>query len=114
LALNLNDAIWSLDWESVKRFLDQHDSHLIKSCCSPDTKKSQFWIGGKWHDADCSQLNKQPTNMGEYLDLTNPNWNKYTLGPDTKPKCECGAYKVYGPGNQMHSAIMPCPLYKKY
>ena len=29
------------------------------------------------------------------------------------PRCECGADKVYGPGNVHHSGTMPCPLYRK-
>jgi hypothetical protein len=31
----------------------------------------------------------------------------------SEPKCECGAEKVYGKGTILHSATMPCPLFKK-
>lgn len=73
-----------------------------KPCCGTS---ATVWAGGNWR---CSECNGVVTFNEKQLDL--PILPKYASKP---LKCECGADVVYGPNNGMHSATMPCPLYKK-
>jgi len=56
------------------------------------------------------------TKEGYYMDPllmwcdSTPTWKVVNSTPI---KCECGADVTYGKGNNLHSATMPCPLYKK-
>ncbi len=74
------------------------------SCCGGlgirkwDAKEAQ------WNCSDCGKA----MPFEEFFGALPPASTRYT-----PTKCDCGADKVYGEGNQMHSATMPCALYKK-
>lgn len=76
---------------------------MSKPCCG---SSPSIIIDGKWSCSDCGSHTENETQ----LDFFDP--NPY-VNNSSKKKCECGADATYGKGNGMHSAIMPCPLYKK-
>ncbi len=99
----------------------QRMDHLLRygvgstsmSCC-----------GGKgisiWKDSskqwECSDCGSPKSNDPDYLYGSTPEkkgpWRITDWKTPTTPQCECGADKTYGPGSALHSATMPCPLYK--
>lgn len=85
---------------SFKEWISMQGS---KPCCG---QSPVVWQGGNWRCSDCDGLVVFEEKQLE-LPLTTKTPTKVI------PKCECGADKTYGPGNLMHSATMPCPLYKK-
>lgn len=79
------------------------------SCCGGKSGNAKWDNNAQqFKCVDCgAPTSTDPSYAG---DKTVPPWRS----PKDHPKCECGADKVYGPGNSMHSATMPCPLYRKY
>lgn len=77
---------------------------MSKGCCgySPRILVNEVWVCN-----DCGSPVDLPKS--EQLDF----FGYHPVATKVEPKCQCGADKTYGPGNQFHSAIMPCPLYKK-
>jgi hypothetical protein len=74
------------------------------SCCG---NVPTVYIDGKWSCTECGAIIlKDETDSFDYFSITP---KSFSLGKE----CECGADKTYGKGNGMHSATMPCPLYKK-
>lgn len=83
-----------------------------KPCCGGGYgTKMPMYKNGKWHDSDCSEMypSVDVEKLQKEVDAI------FGTAPEFKngPRCECGADTVYGPGNIMHSATMPCPLYRK-
>ena len=76
-------------------------------CCGTTPR---VYIDGKWSCAECGSV--LGTDIGNTLDFSDVFIDK-TIKRSYEKKCECGADKTYGEGNGMHSATMPCPLYKK-
>jgi len=90
---------------------DPNDLFSSKPCCGGGIGFNGASYDGKtakWHDSDCDVIRKLQQAAQE----------KLPESLDYRPKssdnvCECGADSVYGPGNTLHSATMPCPLYRK-
>jgi len=76
----------------------------MKPCCSYSPR---ILKGDEWACSDCGTI--LPAQKQEQLDFFG--YVPYKIVEP--PKCECGSDKTYGPGNNFHSATMPCPLYKK-
>lgn len=80
---------------------------MSKPCCAGGVGSSiTFYRAGAWHSGDCEIIKQEDANY-----KMSPTGLWYSSNAS---KCECGADKTYGPGNSLHSATMPCPLYKKY
>lgn len=79
------------------------------SCCG--NSGGSYWdtLALEWRCKDCgSSQSNDPSYLGSSLKPIPVVDSKYII-----KRCECGADKTYGPGSGMHSATMPCPLYKK-
>lgn len=81
-----------------------HDYIIHRSLCTSGCKCPSHLIRGIKYDEFrklwlCSNCGKRAVGQ--------------TVSGGSMQACECGADKTYGPGNNMHSATMPCPLYKK-
>lgn len=50
----------------------------------------------------------------EYLEYAHSGYALSCNKQESSLKCECGADKTYGANNNLHSAVMPCPLYKAH
>lgn len=72
-------------------------------CC---TNAPRVYANGRWSCSECGSI--YPDNESDFSDVYGGSRYK-----KEEPKCECGADTLFGKGNGMHSAIMPCPLYKK-
>jgi hypothetical protein len=83
---------------------------MMFSCCGGSGAAKWDQSNQTWNCSDCGAT--QSTDASYLHNGRNP--PKEDQLQFFKPKvCECGADKVYGPGSGMHSATMPCPLYKK-
>lgn len=80
---------------------------LSASCCNPNQGLTH-WVKGKIHHIDCAVANAVKETREEFII-----WAENGTATSSKPKCECGADTTYGPGNVLHSATMPCPLFGK-
>jgi hypothetical protein len=99
-------------YTEVAMKLDPND--LVANACNcPGTPSGgTMYYKGKWHNSDCN-IFKTPAVDMEQLELELDQMFGGSPTPKNAPRCECGADAVYGPGSGMHSATMPCPLYKK-
>lgn len=108
-SLTVEDFIQSNSWHEVGYSgFDPNDLQSgSKPCCGGGIGTAATYATGKWHDNECDSLKPVPLPSG----ASSP----YAWVPSSSPQkvCECGADAVYGPGNGLHSATMPCPLYKK-
>jgi hypothetical protein len=76
------------------------------SCCGGKGGSVWEFNEAQWKCRDCGKPTKGPEEIYQRESARFDEWKP-------SKKCECGADKVYGPGNGMHSATMPCPLYVK-
>lgn len=93
-------------------------SNTIMSCCGKGSSNNIRWNGNtsQWECKDCGAIKSNDPNYLYKSPSKDPDdWYSSAPAfiPATGPVCECGADKVYGKGNNMHSATMPCPLYRK-
>jgi hypothetical protein len=79
---------------------------MSNRCCG---SAPSVYIDGKWSCSDCGSITKEYDGQLDFSHVLKDFDEPYNRGP----KCECGADKVYGPNSGLHSATMPCPLYKK-
>ena len=79
---------------------------MIGGCCG---NAPRVYLDGKWSCAECGSIIGNDADQ----DISDISSGHYVPKSSSTKKCECGADKTYGPGNGMHSATMPCPLYVK-
>lgn len=82
---------------------------MMFSCCNGKGAATWDTPNGQWKCSDCgAPQSNDPDYLGGGF-IPKIDFNKFK----SVDVCQCGADVVYGKGNNMHSATMPCPLYRK-
>ncbi len=83
------------------------------------TVGSSYWMRAGIKDDTCQcpkPVHIRWNGLGWFCDAcgkkSSDNSTSYS-SPTLTSSCDCGSDAVYGPGNNMHSATMPCSAYKK-